>query len=147
MTFEQVERHDIDQLCDPLARCEHIGCEAGRRIPLARAPADVALGVDKLGAIGQEPYAIIDQAPVGIGDVRPAAPGPVATKQRVHDRFGRVEPDLGLPVMLQAGKGVEEQQGLVRGPPAAAGELADAVEPGEQGLAVERYRGRWSIEG
>lgn len=58
---------------------------------------------------------------------------------------GRVEPDLGLAVVLETGEGVQEQQGLVRGPPAAAGELADAVEPGEQGLAVERGRGR--IEG
>jgi hypothetical protein len=33
----------------------------------------------------------------------------------------------------------------VRGAPAAAGELTDAVEPGEQGLAVKRYRGRCSI--
>ena len=35
----------------------------------------------------------------------------------------------------------------MRGAPAAAGELTNAVEPGEQGLAVERYRGRWPIEG
>jgi hypothetical protein len=48
--------------------------------------------------------------------------------------------------MLQAGKGIKKQQGLVRGSPAAAGELTDAVELGEQGLAVERY-GRWPIEG
>ena len=31
----------------------------------------------------------------------------------------------------------------MRGPPTAPGELADAVEPGEQGLAVERYRSGW----
>jgi hypothetical protein len=49
--------------------------------------------------------------------------------------------------VLQAREGIEEQQCLVRGPPAAAGELTDAVEPGEHGLAVERYRGRWPIEG
>jgi hypothetical protein len=60
---------------------------------------------------------------------------------------GRVEPDLGLALVLEACKGVEEQQGLVRGPPAALGELADAVEPGEQGLAVEGCRGRCPIEG
>ena len=36
--------------------------------------------------------------------------------------------------MLEASEGVEEQEGLVRGPPAAPGELADAVEPGEQDL-------------
>ena len=42
---------------------------------------------------------------------------------------------------------MEEQQGLARGPPTAPSELTDAVEPGEQGLAVERYRGRWPIDG
>jgi hypothetical protein len=77
MTLEQVERHDVDQLRFPLERGEHIGREAGRRIPLPRDPlADIALGVDELRTIGQEPQAIIDQAAVGIGDVRPAAPGP-----------------------------------------------------------------------
>ena len=49
--------------------------------------------------------------------------------------------------MLEATEGVEEQEGLVRGPPAAAGELTDAVELGEQRLAVEWCRGRGSIEG
>jgi len=77
------------------------------------------------------PQAIIDQATVGIRDVRTAAPGPVAAKERVHDRLGRVEPDLCLPVVLEAGEGVEEQQRLMWGPPAAAGELTDAVELGE----------------
>jgi hypothetical protein len=43
-----------------------------------------------------------------------------------------------LPVVLQASQGVEEEQRLVRGTPATAGELTNAVEPGEQGLAVER---------
>jgi hypothetical protein len=61
--------------------------------------------------------------------VRPAAQRPIAAKQRVYDRLGRVEPDLRLPVVLQASKGVEQQQWLVRGPPAAAGELTDAVKP------------------
>ena len=49
--------------------------------------------------------------------------------------------------MLEASEGVWEQQGLVRGPLAPAGKLTDAVEPVEQGLAVERYHGRWPIEG
>ena len=49
--------------------------------------------------------------------------------------------------MLQAREGVEEQQRFVRGSPAAAGELTDAVEPGEQSLPVERDRGWWLIEG
>jgi len=44
--------------------------------------------------------------------------------------------------MLEATEGVEEQERLVRGPPASAGELSDAIEHGQQGLAVERYRGR-----
>ena len=44
---------------------------------------------------------------------------------------------IGLPVMLEPREGIEEQQGLVGCPPAALAELADAVEPGEQGLAVE----------
>jgi hypothetical protein len=37
----------------------------------------------------------------------------------VHDSLGRIEPDLGLAVVLEAREGVEEQEGLVRGPPAA----------------------------
>jgi hypothetical protein len=35
----------------------------------------------------------------------------------------------------------------VRCPPPAAGELADAVEPGDQGLGVEGHRERWRIKG
>ena len=108
---------------------------------------NIALCIEELGAGGQVPEAVVDQATVGVGDVRPAAPGSVATKQRVHDRLGRVEPDLGLAVVLQAREGVEEAGWFVRGSPAAAGELTDAVEPGEQSLAVERDRGWWLIEG
>ena len=36
MTVKQVERHDVDQLWLPLECSEHIGCEAGRGIPLTR---------------------------------------------------------------------------------------------------------------
>ena len=49
--------------------------------------------------------------------------------------------------MLETSEGVEEQEGLVRRPPATTGELPDAVEPGEEGLAVERHCGKWLIEG
>jgi hypothetical protein len=35
-------------------------------------------------------------------------------------------------MVFQAAQGIEEQQRLVRGPPAATSELADAVEPVEQ---------------
>jgi hypothetical protein len=97
----------------------------------------------ELGAIGQELQAIADQAAEGIRDPRSGAP-------RLADArggLGRVEPDLGLAVVLQACEGVEEQQGLVRCPSAATSKLMDAVEFGEQGLAVERCRGRWPIEG
>jgi len=53
MTFEQMERDDIDQLRLPLESSEHIGREAGRRVPLTRDPlADVAFGVEELAAIG-----------------------------------------------------------------------------------------------
>jgi hypothetical protein len=52
--------------------------------------------------------------------VRPAAPGSVAAKQRVQDRPGGDESDLGLAVVLEASQGVEEQQGLVRGRPPRA---------------------------
>jgi hypothetical protein len=41
--------------------------------------------------------------------------------------------------VLEASEGIEEQQGLVRCPPPDTGELADAVESGEQSLAVKRY--------
>jgi hypothetical protein len=60
----------------------------------------------------------------------------------LQDRFGRVEPDLGLALVLKAGKRVEGQQRFVWGTAAAAGKLTDAVDPGEQDLAVERHRGR-----
>jgi len=40
--------------------------------------------------------------------------------------------------VLEAREGIEEQQGLVGCPPPALAELADAIEPGDQGLAVER---------
>jgi hypothetical protein len=73
MTIEQVERYDVDQLWLSLERCQHIGREAGRRVPLTRDPlADVAHGIDQLGAIGQDPQAVVDQTAVGIGDMRPA---------------------------------------------------------------------------
>jgi hypothetical protein len=62
MTIEQVERHDVDQLWLPLEGGEHIGREAGRRVPLTCDPlAHVAFGVDELGAIGQEPQGVIDR--------------------------------------------------------------------------------------
>jgi hypothetical protein len=77
MTLEQVERHDIDQLRFLLERGEHIGHEAGRRIPLPRDPlTNIALGIEELGAGGQAPQAVVDQTTVGVGDVRPAAQGP-----------------------------------------------------------------------
>jgi hypothetical protein len=52
--------------------------------------------------------------------------------------LGRVEPDLGRSVVLETSKGVEQQEGLVRRPPPATSELTNAVEPHDQGLAVER---------
>lgn len=52
---------------------------------------------------------------------------------------------LSLAVVLQARERVEQQQGLVRGPAATAGELADAVEPGEQCVSVEPTRASWMI--
>jgi hypothetical protein len=56
MTFEQVERYDVDLLWLLLEYGEHIGREAGRRIPLAHYPfADVASGVEKVGVVGQLP--------------------------------------------------------------------------------------------
>jgi hypothetical protein len=64
MMFEQVERHNVDQLRLPLKLCEHLGREARRRVPLRRGPlAVVALGVEELRAIGQVPQAIVDQRP------------------------------------------------------------------------------------
>ena len=66
MTLEQVEGHDIDQLRFSLGRGEHIGREAGRRIPLPRDPlTNIALGIEELGAGGQVPEAVVDQATVG----------------------------------------------------------------------------------
>jgi len=79
MTVEQVGRHGVDQLWLPLERCKHIGREAGRPVPLTRYPlTDIALGVEQLGGIGQVPQAMVDQASVRIGDVRAAAPRPIA---------------------------------------------------------------------
>jgi hypothetical protein len=99
-----------------------------------------------LGAVRQLPQAIADQAAVGVRDPRAGAPRPIDAQEGLHGRLGGIEPNLGLPVVVEASEGVQEQQRLVRRPPAAAGELTDAVEPGEQGLAVERYRGRSPVE-
>ena len=56
MIFEQVERHRVDQLRLPLESSEHLGREAGRRVPLTRDPlADVASGVEQVGAVWQLP--------------------------------------------------------------------------------------------
>jgi hypothetical protein len=53
MTFEQVERHYINQLWLPLEGCEHIGREAGRRLPLTRAIlADFALASNRSARSG-----------------------------------------------------------------------------------------------
>jgi hypothetical protein len=61
MTVKQVERHDVDQLWLLLECSEHIGCETGRRIPLTRdSLADVAIGIEELGAGGQVPEAVVD---------------------------------------------------------------------------------------
>ena len=55
MTFEQMERRDVDQLRLSLQRREHIGREAGRCVSLTRDPlGDVALGVEEVGAIGRK---------------------------------------------------------------------------------------------
>jgi hypothetical protein len=67
MTLEQAERHDVDQLRLSFERSEHIGREAGRRVPFTRAPlADVAPGVEQVAAVGQLPPAIVDETAVGI---------------------------------------------------------------------------------
>jgi hypothetical protein len=77
MTFEQVERDEINQLRFPLERGEHIGREAGRRVPLARDPfADVASDVEQVGAVGQLPQPIADESAVGVGDPRAGPHGP-----------------------------------------------------------------------
>ena len=142
-----MERHDVDQVRLPLEGREHIEREARRCIAFTRDPfADVASDVEQVGAVGQLPQAIADETAVGVRGPRAGAPRPVDAQEGLQGGLGRVEPDLGLAVVLQAGKGVEQQQRLVRGPPAAPGELTDAIEPGEQGLAVERYRGRCPIE-
>jgi hypothetical protein len=79
----------------------------------ARLLAQVPLGIDELRR-GRHRPSLTERA-IGVGDVCAAAPRSIAAKQRVHDRLGRVEPDLGPPVVLQAGQGVEKQQGLIRG--------------------------------
>jgi len=110
--------------------------------PTRNAFADVASGVEQVGAVGQLPQAIADETAVGVRDPRAAAPRPVDAQKRLQGGFGHVEPDLGLAVVLKAGEGVEQQEGLVRRPLPATSELTDAVEPGEQGLAAEWSRAR-----
>ena len=66
MPVEQVERHDVDQLRLVLEGREHVRGEAGPDITLARYPlSDVASGVEQVGAGGQVPEAVVDQATVG----------------------------------------------------------------------------------
>ena len=103
--------------------------------------ADVASGVEQVGAVGQLPQAIADETAVGVRDPRAGAPGPVGAQEGLQGGLGRVDPDPSLAVVLQAREGVEEQLRFVRGSPPATSELTDAIEPGVQGLAVERYRG------
>jgi hypothetical protein len=63
MTVKQAERRDVDQLWLPLESCQHLGREASRRVPLTRDPfADVASGIEQVGAAGQLPQAIADEA-------------------------------------------------------------------------------------
>jgi hypothetical protein len=58
MPFEQVERHDVNQLWLLLESCEDIGRESSRHVPLPRdAFADVASSVEQVGAVGQLPQA------------------------------------------------------------------------------------------
>jgi hypothetical protein len=103
MTIEQVERHDVDQLRLALECGEHIGREAGRRVPLTRDPfTDVACGIEQLGAVRQLPQAIADEAAVGIRDPRTGAPGPVDVQEGLQGGRGPVAPDLGLAVVLEA---------------------------------------------
>jgi hypothetical protein len=118
------------------------GASCARATPLA----DIASDVEQVGGVAQLPQVIFDETAVRVRNPRAASPGSIDAQERQQHGLGRVEPYVGLAVVLEASEGVEEQQGLVRGSPAAAGELADAVESGEQGLAGERYRGRWRIE-
>ena len=78
---------------------------------------------------------------------RNSSPPRIERSVEIQFGKGRVLNVISVCRSVQDVKGVKEQQRLVRGPSAAAGELADAVEPDEQGLAVERYRGAWPIGG
>jgi hypothetical protein len=60
MTFQQVERHDIDQFRLLFESHYHIGAKPAGASRSRGTLADIALGVDELGAIGQEPQTIID---------------------------------------------------------------------------------------
>jgi hypothetical protein len=80
MTFEQVERHNIDQLWLALERCQYLGREAGRRVTLTSNPlADVASGVEQVGAVGQLPQAVADEA--AVRGTRPARWAPTARRR------------------------------------------------------------------
>jgi hypothetical protein len=78
---------------------------------------------------------------IRVGVVSLTTLGGVGAEQGPQGGLGGIERDLGLAVVLEAGEGVEEQQGLVWCPPAPLGELADAVEPGDQGLAEGHRHG------
>jgi hypothetical protein len=87
-----VERHEVDKLWLPLERGEHIGREAGWRIPLARDPvADVASSVEQVGAVGQLPQAVADEAAVGVRDPRAGAPRPIDAQEGLQGGLSRVE--------------------------------------------------------
>jgi hypothetical protein len=118
---EQVDRCDIDQLGGALERCEHVGAEARRGVTLAGDPlSDVTPGVEQVGDVCQLPHAVGDEAAIGVRDPRAGAPGSVDAQQRLQGGPpGRVEPDLGLAVMLEPPEGIQEQEGLVRCPLAA----------------------------
>ena len=74
MTFEQVERHHVDELWLTLESRQHIGREAGRRVPLTRDPfADVAAGVEQVGADRRSPRPSPTRRPYGY-DTRALAP-------------------------------------------------------------------------
>jgi hypothetical protein len=51
----------------------------------------------------QLPQAIVDQATIGVGHVSFTTSGPVSAQQRPRGGLGRVEPQLGLAVVLEAG--------------------------------------------
>ena len=65
----------------------------------------------------------------------------IASGKGLQDGLGRVEPDLGLEIVLQASEGVEEQQGLVRCPSAVTSEAVGCRRTwraGSRGRAVPR---------